>query len=82
VLSGPIIAENGVAGKYLVVDYERKQCKVMDTMIIRVVIVQSPHRSSPSGGRDWEEGRVRIGASETLALPGIRDCPILISCRQ
>jgi hypothetical protein len=35
-LSGPIIAENGVAGKYLVVDYERKQCKVMDTMIIRV----------------------------------------------
>jgi hypothetical protein len=31
--------------------------------------------SSPQQGEGLGGGRVRIGASETLADPGIRDCP-------
>jgi hypothetical protein len=30
----------------------------------------------PAGGRDWVRGHpARLDASETLAYPGIRDCP-------
>ncbi len=42
-----------------------------------MVIVQPPHLSSLQRGVDWEGGGLRpsSGASETLAYPGIRDCP-------
>jgi hypothetical protein len=40
-----------------------------------MVIVQAPHLSSPRWGEGLGGGRVRIEASETLAYPGIRDCP-------
>ena len=35
-----------------------------------------------SGGRDWGGGRARIGASETLALPGIGDCSNPVNVHQ
>jgi hypothetical protein len=39
------------------------------------VIVQAPHLSSPRWGEGLGGGRARIGASKTLALPRIGDCP-------
>jgi hypothetical protein len=39
------------------------------------VIVQAPHLSSPQRGEGLGGGRVCIGASETLALLEIGDCP-------
>jgi hypothetical protein len=39
------------------------------------IVQDPPPVLPPSGGMDWEGGRTRIGTSETLALPGIRDCP-------